>query len=84
MEDACLLHNHILELIGGLEGSAHGLPPGPVVGALLFFKMVELIRQQDAAPGRVYPHIQITLLQELLRLLDGSPAAARLRLTRPN
>src|SRR6266550_3724122 len=74
MEGPCLLDNHILELTGGLEGSdAHGLPPGPLVGAPLSFKLIELIRQQDPAPGRGYPHVQITFLQKLVCLLDGRP-----------
>ena len=74
MEGPRLLDNHALELIGGLEGpGAHGLPPGPLVGAPLSLKLIELIRQQDSAPGRGYPHIQITFLQKLLCLLDGRP-----------
>jgi hypothetical protein len=86
MEDLCLLDDHIPELIGGLEGSsAHGLPPGPLVGAPLSFKLIELVRQQNPAPGRRYPHIKVTFLQKLLCLLDGRPGRrARLRLTRPN
>ena len=52
MEDLRLLDNHALELIGGLEGSgAHGLPPGPLVGAPLSLKLIELIRQQDPPRG---------------------------------
>jgi hypothetical protein len=46
MEDLCLLDNHVLELIGGLEGSnAHGLPPGPLEGTPLSFKLQECHRR---------------------------------------
>ena len=45
MENPGLLDNHTLELVGGLEGpDAHGLPPGPLVGDPLSFKLIELIR----------------------------------------
>jgi hypothetical protein len=74
MEGPGLLDNHALELIGGLEGSdAHGSPPWPLVGAPLSLKLIELIRQQDPAPGRRYTHIKIAFLQKLLCLLDGGP-----------
>jgi hypothetical protein len=74
MEGPRLLDNHMPELIGGLEGSsAHGLPPGPLVGAPLPFKLIELIGEQDPAPWRGYPHIEVAFLQKLLCLLDGGP-----------
>src|SRR6185369_15931717 len=41
--------------------------------APLFFKLIELVRQQDSAPGRRYPHIEIAVLQKLFCLLDGRP-----------
>jgi len=74
MEGPRPLDNHVLELIGGLEGSsAQRLPPRPLVGAPLSFKLIELIGQQDPPSGRGYPHIKVTFLQKLLCLLDGRP-----------